>query len=129
MGALGDAWNAVKDVFVGVRRRREAQNVTRTNLGQMHECVARALEYERWPADPDTARWHEDWKANRPVFAMNAEVVRALDEPYSFASKLQHSVETAGAHEFDSTSPNPGEDRDFFERYREAIDRAERKLK
>jgi hypothetical protein len=124
MGVVGDVWNALKDLFLGARKQREARNVTRTNLTQMRKCVEVALEYERWPTDADTTRWHEDWKANRSALAMNEQTLGALDEPYSFASKLEHSIVTAGAHEFDNTSPNPGEDRDFFERYRDAIDRA-----
>jgi hypothetical protein len=131
MGIFGDVWRALSELFDRSDDRRRARRITQSDLSQMRGYVDEALLAERWPASLPRARWEDSWGASRKVLggSMNDAAMRDVDRVYSFAHDMEHSVDTAGAHAFDSTSPNPGEDKDFLERFRAAIDRAEEVLR
>jgi hypothetical protein len=122
LGGLGGAasfrWNYV-----------QARRVTKSHLSQMREIVDVALRYERWPSGAPTGRWEDAWSTNRPVLsgAKRDDAVEDIERAYSLADEFKRGL-GPGARDFDATAENPGEDKDFFERYRASLERADRAL-
>jgi hypothetical protein len=90
----------------------------------MREYVDTALRDEEWPGNAPTKVWKEAWATNGPVLkgSMEARAVGSLERVYAFAEEFQEGL---GRRPFDATAPNPGEDKDFFERYRSGLNLAQ----
>jgi hypothetical protein len=105
-------------------KKRRARLRTRAHLGRMRDIVDGALDKGRWPSGAPVAQWEKEWDKNGDLLTsqMSAGDVDALEDVYGRVLEFKRGLD-AGPREFGATNGNPDEDRDFFERYRSAVQR------
>jgi hypothetical protein len=129
MGSISELAGPLERLITWRRDQRKARAVTKSHVAQMQREVDVALQHERWPPGATTAPWTEEWSTNGPLLAgkMRSDSFAALDEVYRLAADFERGL-GPGERPFDATAQTAGDDRRFFERYRAALERADRAL-
>ncbi len=127
MSFFGDLWKVFIDLLDRGQAGRAARITTQTHISEMRKVVDTALLHGKWPPAAPTERWESAWAENRKVLLGGRKDHCVVDSVFGFVEEFKKGLH-AGERKFDTTTRNPGEDKDFFERFRSTLDKADRAL-